>query len=73
MNQNALGQSDCRIFKLNIHLAQNDEIVYFCMLIQIKSSLKNIWVGVVKYGCSHSGHTALKLAVFKSVSKKSME
>ena len=73
MNQNALGQSYFRIFKSNIHLAQNNEIVYFCMLIQIKSSLKNIWVGVVKYGCSHSGHTSPKLAVFKSVLKKSME
>ena len=36
MGQNALSQSDCRIFKSNISPKQIDEMaLFFCMLIQI--------------------------------------
>ena len=54
MGQNALDQSECSIdyFKLTIYLEQNDEKAWFlacwCRLIEIKSWLKNIGVGVVK-------------------------
>ena len=41
MGQNALGQSDCRIFKSAISLEQNDDKAYiFCMLIQICKNQK---------------------------------
>ena len=69
MGQNALDQSECSIdyFKLTIYLEQNDEKAWFlacwCRLIEIKSWLKNIGVGVVKNGCDHSGLRTLKLVV----------
>ena len=59
MNQNALGQSDCRIFKSNISLKQNDEKVWFfaCWykFTEIKSWLKNIGVGMVTMGVPMKG------------------
>ena len=55
MAQNDLGQSDCRIFKSNISLEQNDEKAWFfaCWykFIEIKSWLENIGVGMVINGC----------------------
>ena len=64
---NALRQSNCRIFKLNISLKQNDEKAWFfaCWYryMEIKNWLRNIRVGVVKNGCVHSGPRTLKLAL----------
>ena len=64
MGQNGLGQSDCRIFKLTIYPEHKGEKTWFLAcwyrLMEIKSWLKNIGVGMVKNGC---GHTDLKLAV----------
>ena len=54
MHQNALGQSNFRIFKSTIFLEQNDGKVSFFVwwhrFIQIKSWLKNTGVGVIKNG-----------------------
>ena len=63
MVQNALGQTDCRIFKSTISLEQTDEIAWFficwykCM--EIKCWLKKL----VNNGCSHSDHRTLNLVV----------
>ena len=58
MGQNALGQSDYRIFKSTISLEQNDEKawLYACRhrFMKIRSWLKNIVVCVVKNGYGHS-------------------
>ena len=66
MGQNALDQSDCRIF-LTIFLEQNDEkvwlFVHWFRFIEIKSWLKNIDFGVVKNECGHSGLKIVKLSV----------
>ena len=71
MGQNALDQSDCRIFKLTILLEQNDEKVWFfvcwCRFMEIKSWLKNTGVGMVKNGIDHSGLRTIKLAVYQGV------
>ena len=67
IGQNAVSQSDCRIFKLTISLEQNDKKYCFFALwyrsMEIKSESINIVGGMVKNGCSHSGVTTLKLAV----------
>ena len=68
MGQNALSQSDCKIFKLTVSLEGKDENVWFfaCWyeFMEIKSWSKNIGVGgVVKNGCGHSGLRTLKSAV----------
>ena len=67
MCQNALGQSDRKIFKLTICPEHNDEkawlFAHWYRLMEIKSWLKNIVVGVVKNGCGHSCLKILKLAV----------
>ena len=69
MGQNALSQSDYRVFKSAISLEQNDEKAWFfaCWyrFMEIRSWLKNIGVDVVKNGCSHSVHRTLKLAEFQ--------
>ena len=52
MGQNALGQSDYRIFKSTVSL-----------FIKMRGWLKNIGVGLVKNGCGHSVLRTLKLAV----------
>ena len=57
MGQNALGQSDCKIFKSNLSLEQKDEKAWFfaCWygFMEFESSLKSIEVSMVKSG--HSG------------------
>ena len=57
MSQNGLSQSDCMIFKLTISPEHKDEkawfLAYWDILMEIKSWLKNIGVGVVKYGCGY--------------------
>ena len=67
MGQNALSQSDCRIFKLTISPEHGDEKAWFFVcwyrLMEIKSWLKNIDVGMVKNGCDHSGSRTLKFGV----------
>ena len=67
MDQNAVGQSDCRIFKLTISAECTNEKAWFfaCWyrLMEIKSWLKNIGVGRVNNGCGHSGLKTLKLAL----------
>ena len=67
MGQNALGQSDCRIFKSTIFLEQNYEKAWFfecCYrFMEIKSWLKNFRLGLIKNGCDHSGLKTLKLAI----------
>ena len=66
-DQNALGQSDCKILKSNSSLEQNNEIAWYfaCWnkLMEIISWLKNTGVGVVKNGFGHSCCRTLKLAV----------
>ena len=56
--QNALSQSDYRIFNLAISLEQNDEKAWFfaCWyrFMGIRDWLKNIGVGVFKNGCGQS-------------------
>ena len=65
--QNALGQSDCRIFKFTASLEQNDEkawlLAFWYKFMEIKSWLRNIRGGVVRNGCGHSGFRTLKLTV----------
>ena len=65
--QNALGQSDYRIFKSIISLEQSDEEAWFfaCWhrFMEDKSWLKNVGVGMVKSGSGHSVLRTLKLAL----------
>ena len=67
MDQNALGQSDCRIFKSTISLEQNNQKAWFLAcwykFMEIKIWLKIIGVDMVKNGCGQLGHRTLKLAV----------
>ena len=62
VGQNALDQSDWRIFKLTISLEQNNKkdwfFVNWCIFIEIKGWLKNCAVGVVKMSAATlvSGH-----------------
>ena len=67
LGQNALSQSDCRIFKSTITLEQNNEKAWFfvCLykFIEIKGWLENIGVVVVKNGWGHSGLRTQKLAI----------
>ena len=67
MGQNALSQSNCRIFKSNISPEQIDETVSFfaCWynFMQINRWLKIFGVGMVKNGCGQSGDGTLKLTV----------
>ena len=67
MGQNAVGQSDTKIFKSFISLEQNDEKAWFfvCWYIskEIKSWLKNIGAGIVLNGSGHSRHRNLTLAL----------
>ena len=66
-SQNALGQSDCKIFKSNTSLEQNDEIAWFFTFwykfMKIESWSENIAVSLVKNGGGHSGQRTLKLPV----------
>ena len=68
MDQNALGQSDSRIFQ-TVPLEPNDEIAWFfaCWykFMEITSRLKNIGESMIKNGCGHCGPRTLKLAVSK--------
>ena len=67
MGQNALGQSDCRIFKLIIFPEHKDEKAWlfacWYRLMDIKSWLENIGVSMVKNGCGHSGLKTLYLKI----------
>ena len=67
MGQNALGQSDYRIFKSTISLEQNDEKAWFfsCWyrFVENRSGLKNIGVGLVKNRCGHCLLKTLILAL----------
>ena len=67
MGQNALSQSDWKIFKSTISLEQNNEKARFFVcwykFMEIKGWLENVGVGVVKNGCGHSGLRTLKLAI----------
>ena len=67
MGQNALGQSDYKIFKSTISLEQNHEKASFfaCWyrIMENRSWLKCIGVGMVKNGSVHSVLRTLKLAV----------
>ena len=69
MVQNALCQSDWRIFKSTISLEQNHEKAWFfacCYkFIETKRWLKNIVMDFVKTGCGYSGLRTWKLAVFQ--------
>ena len=66
MDQNAFGQSDYKIFKSTISLEKNDETAWFftCWyrFMEIRIWLKNIGVGMVKNGCSHSVLKTLKMS-----------
>ena len=59
MGQNALGQSDCRIFKSKVSLEKKDKkawfFKYWYRFLEIKSWSKNIGVDVDKNGYGHSG------------------
>ena len=67
IGQNALGQSDCSIFKSTISLEQNDEKAWFfaCRyrFMENRSWVENIGVGMVKNVCGYSVLKTLKLAV----------
>ena len=69
MGQNALGQSDFRIFKSNLSLEQSDEKAWFfaCWyrFMEIKSWLENIGEGIVKNACDHSGLRTQQQVVFQ--------
>ena len=62
MGQNALGESDCRIFKSAISHEQSDEKAWFCWyrFMDIKSWLKNMGMGMVKNGYDHSSLRTVK-------------
>ena len=66
MGQNALGQSDYRIFKSATTLEQYDEKVWvfacWYRFMESKSRLKNIEVNLMKNRCGHSVLRTLKLA-----------
>ena len=66
MGQNALGRSNCSIFKSTISLMMKklDFLACWYKFIEIKSWLKNIEVGMFINGCAHSGCMNLKLALF---------
>ena len=67
MDQNALSQSDYRIFKSTISLEQDDEKawIFACwyIFIENRSWLKNTGVCVFKNVCGHSVLRTIKLAV----------
>ena len=67
MVQNALGQSDYRIFMLILYPEHKDEKTWFfaCWyrIMEIKCLLENIVVGVAENGWDHLGLRTLKLAV----------
>ena len=69
MGQKAIGQSNCRIFTLNISPEQNPEKtrIFACSykFMEIKSCLENIGVGIVKNGCGYSGFRTLKFGAFQ--------
>ena len=69
MGENALSQSDCRIFKANIFLEPNDEKAWFVAcsyrFMEYKSWLKNNGLGMGKNGGGQCGLRTLKLAVFQ--------
>ena len=54
MRQNAVGQSDCRIFISTVSPEKNDEktcvFAYWYKFMEIKGWFKNIGVGMVKMG-----------------------
>ena len=68
MDQNALDQSDHRIFKSTISLEKNYEKTWFFAFwhkfIEIKSWMKSIGVGMVINGCTHTGHRNQKLWLY---------
>ena len=63
MSQNALYQSDCKIFKFIISLEQNYEKAWFLHVDRDLWKLKSIRVGLVKNQNGHSGPWTQKLAV----------
>ena len=67
IDQNALSQSDCRVFKSTIPREQIYETVSFfacfCKFLKIKSWLKLFWLGMVKSRCNQSGLWTLKVIV----------
>ena len=67
IGQNALSQSDYRIFNSTVSLEQNDEktwlFAWWYRFMKVRSWLKNIGVTVVKNRCGHSVLRTLKLAV----------
>ena len=67
MGQNPLSQSNYRVCKSAISLEQNDEKAWFfaCWykLMESRSWLKSIGVGIIKNGWSHSVLSTLKFAV----------
>ena len=77
MGQNALGQSDYRIFKSTISLEQNDEkawfFAYWYRFMENRSWLKNIGVAVVKNECGHSGVRTLKFNSFEQYKKQQQQ
>ena len=67
MGQNALGRSNCSIFKSTISLMMKkpDFLACWYKFIEIKSWLKNIEAGMFINGCAHSACMNLKLALFR--------
>ena len=65
--QNALAQSNSRIFISTLSLKQNDEKAWFfacwCKFMETESWLRNIGMDVVRNECDHSGVRTQKLAV----------
>ena len=46
--QNALGQSDCRIFKSTVFLEENFEIALLFACLHKSMKIESFWVGMVK-------------------------
>ena len=46
--QNALGQSDCRIFKSTVFLEENFEIALLFACLHKFMKIESLWVGMVK-------------------------
>ena len=64
VGQNALNQSDCKIFKSTISPEQIDEIVScWYKFTKVKNSSKTFWLNIIKNWCGQSGLWILKLTV----------
>ena len=73
MGKNALGQSDCRIFKSTMYTEQNDQINWCsacqCKFKKNKSWLKSFLCSCSKTGYDQSGHRTLKIGCMSKINR----